>query len=478
MSDPLQTTKKKGAKKPSSITPEYIEEQRKLRELKKEKKRQELIARGIDPDAKPVPENLRFIKRELLKIPYQKPTEKAFQISIMCYNLLAQALIRRKLFPTSGNALKWANRSQVLLSEFEHYNADIVCLQELDYIQYTSFWKKEFARLGYGSQYYRAGTKNHGVAVLYKLEKFEYQHCMFINYDKVETGDIRPTTVTQNVGMMVYLTFTDPVLKEHPGITRDGIIVGTTHLFWHPFGTFERTRQTYIVLQQMKEFTKNMNLLHGADKKFYRFFAGDFNSQPYDTPYLSMTAKPIKYTDRARNVIGRALLHKWTKKTATEDEDEEEEDEEEEDEEEEDNNPVPENFVFKPEALARIEKLEALHNQLDMRSISLYSVGYHLVHAANAGLDNDRNEPFFSNWAHAWRGLLDYIFVVTDWDGTKSYTHQVDTPRLVEQEQNIRLLSLLRLPEAEEMGPEPSGQPRAGQYPSDHLCLLATVELC
>lgn len=46
--------KQKSTKKsrdPSTLTPEYIEEQRRQRNLKKEKKKQELLAQGIDPNA-------------------------------------------------------------------------------------------------------------------------------------------------------------------------------------------------------------------------------------------------------------------------------------------------------------------------------------------------------------------------------------------------------------------------------------------
>lgn len=479
---------KKGRMDPLLITPEYIAEQRRLRELKKEEKRKEAEELGSGTQDDKVPPSLRFIKRPMLAIPGQEKGS-GLPISIMSYNVLAQALIRRSLFPTNGAALKWGTRSQVLLSEFKHYDCDILCLQELDYIQYNSFWKQKLSKLGYNSQYYRSGTKNHGVAIFYKQEKFAFKHSMFINYDKETCGSVPLSTATLNVGLMIYLEFSEDVLKSHPKLSRDGIIIGTTHLFWHPFGTYERTRQTYIVLKQMKEFTRTLQLLYGAEKSFYRFFAGDFNSQPFDSPYLSITAKPVTYTARAKNVIGRALVHEWNKKEKKE-EDEEDDNAEEKGEETEnkqiedgsdqnelDDNPVPEFFEFSPQITHKINEMESLHNDLDMRAISLYSVGYGLVHKDNAGRDNDRGEPFFSNWAHSWRGLLDYIFVVTDWDKQISYSNKIDSLQELEEANKVRLLSLVRLPTPEEMGPEPSGQPRIGQFPSDHLCLIAKVEL-
>lgn len=473
----MELKRKPGAKDPSTITPEYIAQKRKERELKKQQKRDELIKQGIDPDAKPVPEHLKFIKRPLLDVPGQTPTGDGLEIKIMTYNLLAQALIRRKLFPTSGSALKWANRSQRLGSEIQHYDADIVCLQELDYDQYNSHWKKEFGKMGYSSRFHRSGVKRHGVAILYKSSLFHFEHSHFIDYDKTDTPGIPASTQTQNIGLLVYLKFQDSVKKANPKLTKDGIIIGTTHLFWHPFGTFERTRQTYIVLQHVKEFTKMMRLLYGESESFYRFFAGDFNAQPYDSPYLSMTAKPVSYKDRAKIVLGKAASHKWSDKELAEDDgDDDVVESKDEGEDQEEDTPEPKTFDFTPQISDKIERMAALHNDIDLRFISLYSVAYRNVHPENA-IPSDRYEPLFSNWAHAWRGLLDYIFVASDWHNEET-NEEVDSPQKVENEHGIKLLSLLRMPTPEEMGPEPSGQPRDGQYPSDHLCLMAKLELC
>lgn len=490
--------KKKSTKKsrdPATLTPEYIEEQRRQRNLKKEKKRQELIAQGIDPEMSNTPLELRFKTREFLEIPNHTTTDDTFKVKIMSYNILAQALIRRKLFPTSGNALKWSTRSQVLLSEFKHYDADILCLQELDFVQYNSYWRKMLAQLGYDMKYYRADTKNHGLAIAYKSDKFICKHQSFVYYDKELSGDLAPRTSTQNIGFLACLEFTPNVLSKYSNIKRNGIIIGTTHLFWHPFGTFERTRQTYLILKKFKEFQSTMNTLKDNNNGWYNFFAGDFNSQPFDAPYLSITAKPVKYSGRAPIVLGCSLSYQYSKNRGIVDreqgnEEGKENEQEEEEEDEEGGNiekfgknqpkdPVPDTFEPTAEQLRLIDNMENLHNTLDMRAISLYSVGYKLVDPDNAGLDNDRDEPIFSNWAHAWRGLLDYIFVISSWDAeNESFTNKVDTIDQVEENNGIKLTKLLKLPLPKDMGPEPSGQPRLGQYPSDHLCLMAEVALC
>lgn len=468
--------KLKGKKKdPSTITPEYIEEQRRLRQLKKEQ-------RAREQKNEDVPPALQFVKRELATIPGQDESG-GFKVKIMSYNVLAQALIRRKLFPASGNALKWGNRSTVLMNEFKHYDADIMCLQEVDYVQYNSHWQKFFEKQGYDSKYYRDLLKNHGVAIIYRKDWFVCKNQSFIRYDEEKSGDVIPRTITQNVGLLTYLEFIPNILTKYPTLKRNGIIIGTTHLFWHPFGTYERSRQTYIVLKKFEEFYQCLSTLSINDRGFYSFFAGDFNSQPFDTPYLSITAKPITYSGRGKTVISCSLSYQYSKNRGVVYGEEEDDGEEEEGGNVEKygknqpKDPAPKSFTPTEQQLQLVKKMEDLHNDLNMRAISLYSLGYKQIDPKNAGFDNDRNEPIFSNWAHTWRGLLDYIFIITKWDRCQDYSERVDHLHEVESRDDVKLLKLLKLPMPEDMGPEPSGQPQAGQYPSDHLCLMAEVIL-
>ncbi|ODQ78089.1 hypothetical protein BABINDRAFT_172525 [Babjeviella inositovora NRRL Y-12698] len=487
---------KKKAQNPASLTPEFIAEQRRLKKEAQEAKRQELIAQGIDPDQVNIPAELRFIKRPMLSVPGCVKEQRAvlegvpekLPITIMTYNLLAQALIRRKLFPTSGDALKWSRRSRVLLAEFKQYKSDILLLQEVDFVQYKSFWKDEFEKMGYALAYHRAGAKNHGVAIVWQKHLFEMKNQCFIDYDRTDTGDVLPRTITRNVGLIAALEFTPQLKKKYPNTTRSGILIGTTHLFWHPFGTYERARQTYIILAKFKEFAHTMSVVHnkGAPGKWFQFFGGDFNSQPFDAPYLSITRKPVVYDERCRRVVECSTSYIYSKNRGAVENENSNGDEDEENEEEPGGNvekfgdqpkdPVPESFTPTPEQSLLVQQITDLHNALDMRVISLYSIGYKSTHPENSGTDNDRNEPAFSNWAHAWRGLLDYIFVVTAWDVT-SDCRQVDSVEDVSRTTGVELRKLLRMPEPAEMGEEPSGQPRAGMYGSDHLCMIAEVDL-
>ncbi|TID30331.1 hypothetical protein CANINC_001033 [Pichia inconspicua] len=458
--------KKKDGKIPKElITPEYIEMKRREREENKKLKREALLAQGIDPDAdfkKPL-----YIKRELLTIPHENEftDEKTITLKLMTYNLLAQALIRRTLFPDNGDILKWQKRSKVLLKEIKDYDCDIMCLQEVDFVQYKTFWRPELEKLGYHTKFNRGGDKNHGVSIFYKWSLFNIVDTCMVDFDREKSGDIRPQTITKNAGLIVALK-----IKSNP---KKAIIIGTAHLFWHPFGTFERTRQTYIVLSKCKEFEKRVKILHPEIEHIWNFFAGDFNSQPYDAPYLSICKKPIKYDSRCKKVISCSTSFQYSSKRNGGSGEEEEGGNIEKFGENQPKDPVPETFEATKEQEQLVNEIEKLHNSLPLRAVSLYSVAYKQVDPLNSGLDNDRNEPFFSNWAYSWRGLLDYIFLIRDWDINEDKTN-VDSLSAFESENHVRLNKLLRMPHKDEMS---LGQPRESEYPSDHLCLIAELTL-
>ncbi|AAS50653.1 ABL118Wp [Eremothecium gossypii ATCC 10895] len=456
----------KTSKKPKANGRPSAEEIEKIRAQRKAKK---------EAAGKQGGEDVGFIKRPLLVC--NGDEAKGFVFRMMTYNCLAQALIRRKLFPTSGNALKWFKRSKVLLSELQYYNPDVICLQEIDHTQYKSFWMDALQHAGYCSKFHRSFGKNHGIAIVWRRSLFNKVDETLIDFDEEQSGEIERRTTTKNVGLIVALEYTDEIKRRYPGSAQSGIVVGTSHLFWHPFGTYERARQCYIILSRMKVFLKRLRLLErgscGAASQWHPFFCGDFNSQPFDAPYLSMCSKPIIYEGRARTVIECSTSYKFSSLRDGCAADEEEGGNIEKFGAGQPETPVPDSFDGTPEQRALVDAMQSLHNALDMRAISLYSLAYRYVHPENAGIDNNRGEPEISNWAHAWRGLLDYIMYVMPWDFSDNT--EVDDIGEFQKNTSVIVRSLLRVPPASEM---PShGQPHEGEYPSDHLSLMCELEL-
>lgn len=75
-------------------------------------------------------------------------------ITVLSYNLLAQSLVRRDVFPySSRSSLKVAFRRDNLLAELLAADADILCLQEVDADLMAGFWREKLGQAGYKGEW-------------------------------------------------------------------------------------------------------------------------------------------------------------------------------------------------------------------------------------------------------------------------------------------------------------------------------------
>ncbi|KAG0045417.1 hypothetical protein BGZ83_009381 [Gryganskiella cystojenkinii] len=225
--------------------------------------------------------------------------KKKDRFLFMTYNLLAQALVRRDMFPhASQKALRWKFRKQNILQEFLAFGPDLACLQEVD------FWEDVYLPLltkaGYETAYYKNANKKHGCAIIWRKTRFEKTHHQTLEYDEIG----QPTFTTGNIGLMVALKpltqksenpdpNADMVLPDEdevqtpaedegePEKVPGGLLVATTHLFWRPDGSYERLRQASILMEKIQEWNKDLN--------YTVLLGGDFNTTPRDAAYRAMT---------------------------------------------------------------------------------------------------------------------------------------------------------------------------------------------
>ena len=117
-----------------------------------------------------------------------------------------------------------------------------------------------------------------------------------------------------------------------------------------------------------------------------------------------------------------------------------------------------------------------LHNKVPLKAVSLYGIGYHLVHPENSNPSTTNSEPQLSHRSLKWEGLLDYIFLVKPWDPTNiKKSNDQETIESVEKDCHLRIKGYLKMPLAEEM-PHHT-EPHTGEYPSDHLAMMCELEL-
>lgn len=109
-------------------------------------------------------------------VPIQSPehtevSSSAPLVRIVSYNILAQSYVKGISFPHSPSpCLRWKNRSKAVLERLLSFDADVLCLQELD--EYESYYKSRLTREGYSSVYIqRSGRKRDGCGIFFKRSR-------------------------------------------------------------------------------------------------------------------------------------------------------------------------------------------------------------------------------------------------------------------------------------------------------------------
>ena len=430
-------------------TDEEIVELRKLRAIKRlEESTKPKTQITEDPD-------INFIKRHIVRLP-DTSLEYNDEITIMTYNILAQCLIRRNLFPLNDAALKWKNRSKMIERELSYYSPTILCLQEVDLAFYDSFYDPLLRRLGYQNIIASGDGKLHGLVIAAKISTFDLEYWNCIKLDSVSRSS-RPVLATNNIAIIAALR-----LKANRA---KGVLLATTHLFWHPYGSVERMRQAAIVVTEIQTLRKSYH------SDWPLFICGDFNTSPSDMTYTALTARPIHLSAQQIVDVENSLRFDFADA-----------------EEEKVNDKTKLGIENEVEAEAELENElldkrggnEILPTELDIgernRVIaglsemhmnnpplkSMYSIGLSSIQPNTTGLEG---EPKITNCAARFKDCLDYIFCVQSSDKLNP----------LECSPWMSLTGLLRMPEDEELGRgRRDGIPILGIAPSDHLAIMAS----
>ncbi|KAL6935515.1 uncharacterized protein HGUI_02744 [Hanseniaspora guilliermondii] len=394
-----------------------------------------------------------------------KRNEDGITLKLLSYNMLAQCLAKSSMFPKAGKLTSWKHRNQFLALELLTRDADVICLQEVD-VDYLDDWVMFFEKfMNCHCEFSRYGTKRHGIFIAYSLDKFK-KDCVYssvIDFDK-EMVDVEDEVIyngakitkTNNIAMVMAIDFNEEYLDtvQQSKKVNNGILIGTAHLFWHPFGTFERTRQTYILLKKLHEMKKMYK-----EPEYKSFFMGDFNAQPYLAPYEAMVlTKPIDFSRNKKSFyyMNGSMEYNFAKERSPFEFD-----------------PSKSKVHYIPENIEISEQLSAAFNKLPIRAISLYGHSYKKVDSRNS-LKEYNNEPQASNSNAGFKGMLDYIFLIVDEPdlnvNVNSKYSQLDKSTGVCINKLLEVPLLSDLPSNEEiMFPGVSG--------SDHFSLYGEVTL-
>lgn len=258
-------------------------------------------------------EAYQFLKKveELPSMPLVSPLRDAWlgdnlprqHLRVMTYNLLADTYASRVMDQTvmynhcPVKYLSMQRRMPMLLFELLSFQPDIICLQEVDREAYKSLFEPVFESQGYQGFYSNKACiqQQEGCAMFWSLRTFQRDSLVYQYYlkdlfqeqknhhpegwdshhgiDRLlhENGELN-LIATKKVGQVLQLA---ELRLLSPGDNKpDRVLVGNTHLFYHPLADHVRTLQAYTVCCQM-DIVRRRN-----GRPCPLIFCGDLNSGP------------------------------------------------------------------------------------------------------------------------------------------------------------------------------------------------------
>ncbi|NXX15587.1 ANGE1 protein, partial [Podargus strigoides] len=199
-----------------------------------------------------------------------------FEFRVMSYNILAQDLVEQGLdlyLHCHPDILNWNYRLPNLLQEIQHWDPDVLCLQEVQENHYWEQLEPSFKEMGFACFYKRrTGTKTDGCAVCYKHSRFQLISLSPIEY-------FRPGLDVLNRDNVALVLLLQPLLPE--GLDLEAIsplCVANTHVLFNPRRGDIKLAQMALLLAEIDKIAKT------TEGSYYPIIlCGDLNSVP-DSP--------------------------------------------------------------------------------------------------------------------------------------------------------------------------------------------------
>lgn len=206
-------------------------------------------------------------------------------VTVLCYNILCDKYATSQMFGYVPSwFLNWEYRKQLIIHEILSYDADIVCLQEVESSQFEQYFKPQLRmRGGYDgifSPKSRAKTMNEwdrtfvdGCAIFFKADRFKLEDKLLVEFNQMALSrpslrkhkDVYNRVMTRdNIALIARL--------EHKE-SRQELIVANVHIHWDPSFRDVKLVQTIILIEELEKFSSQ-------HPKAGMIVCGDFNSLP------------------------------------------------------------------------------------------------------------------------------------------------------------------------------------------------------
>nr|XP_023918896.1 carbon catabolite repressor protein 4 homolog 1-like isoform X2 [Quercus suber]POF02336.1 carbon catabolite repressor protein 4 like 2 [Quercus suber] len=188
--------------------------------------------------------------------------------SVLTYNILADSLSINALSYCPKWALAWEYRQENLLEEIIKYDADILCLQEVQCDHFENFFEPELKKLGYSVIY----KKKTGAGLEFDKEASSVVNAL---EPKIRFKGSHRLTSKDNVALVVVLE------SLQNGSNRDAfqsrICVANTHIHWSK-------GHEDVTLFQVAHLVNGLEKI-AQSQQIPLIICGDFNSRPGSDPY-------------------------------------------------------------------------------------------------------------------------------------------------------------------------------------------------
>nr|XP_055091153.1 protein angel homolog 2 isoform X3 [Symphalangus syndactylus] len=216
--------------------------------------------------------------------PKCEDSENKFDFSVMSYNILSQDLLEDNshLYRHCRRpVLHWSFRFPNILKEIKHFDADVLCLQEVQEDHYGAEIRPSLESLGYHCEYkMRTGRKPDGCAICFKHSKFSL---LSVNPVEFFRPDISLLD-RDNVGLVLLLQ------PKIPYAASPAICVANTHLLYNPRRGDIKLTQLAMLLAEIS------SVAHQKDGSFCPIvMCGDFNSVPGSPLYSFIKEGKLNY---------------------------------------------------------------------------------------------------------------------------------------------------------------------------------------
>ncbi|CAN9512602.1 unnamed protein product [Ophioblennius macclurei] len=209
-------------------------------------------------------------------------------VRVVSYNILADVYAQTELSKTvlypycAPYALQLDYRQNLIKKELAGYNADIVCLQEVDKGVFADSLTPALDAFGLDGVFRIKEKQHEGLATFYRRSKFRLLGRHDITLSHALTSDPAHAELLQKVSAKEALK--DKVVQRSTSLqvsvledlSQAGrkLCVANTHLYWHPKGGNVRLVQMGVALRHLG------HVIREAAPGAPLIFCGDFNSVP------------------------------------------------------------------------------------------------------------------------------------------------------------------------------------------------------